>query len=299
MHIRYSLRQLDVFLAVAHYQNVTRAAESLSMSQSAASGALKELEQQFDMQLFDRMGKRLQLNELGKLIRPKAEALLEQARALEEAMSRHNQMGHLKLGATLTIGNYLAVDLIAAFKEAHQQDFNEETNISLQVANTEQISRKLLDYEIDIALIEGEINHPQLEIQHWRDDELVVFCSPKHPWAKRKTLNDKDLIKGEWIVRETGSGTRQSFDRAMAGLLNDMNIAMELQHTEAIKRAVATGMGVSCLSRITIEDNVKQGILAPLKVPQRDFKRAFYLALHREKFRSATVQAWLDFCKKM
>lgn len=299
MHIRYSFRQLDVFLAVAHYQNVTRAAESLSMSQSAASGALKELEQQFDMQLFDRMGKRLQLNELGKLIRPKAEALLEQARALEEAMSRHNQMGHLKLGATLTIGNYLAVDLIATFKEAHQQDFNEETNISLQVANTEQISRKLLDYEIDIALIEGEINHPQLEIQHWRDDELVVFCSPKHPWAKRKTLNDKDLIKGEWIVRETGSGTRQSFDRAMAGLLNDMNIAMELQHTEAIKRAVATGMGVSCLSRITIEDNVKQGILVPLKVPQRDFKRAFYLALHREKFRSATVQAWLDFCKKM
>ena len=98
--MRYTLRQLEVFLAAAHLQNITRAAESLAMSQSAASSALKELEQQFDVLLFDRVGKRLQLNEQGRLIRPKAEALLAQAQDLEQALLEHAEAGPLKVGAT-------------------------------------------------------------------------------------------------------------------------------------------------------------------------------------------------------
>ena len=110
--MKYSFRQLEVFLAAAHFQNITRAAESLAMSQSAASSALKELENQFDIQLFDRVGKRLQLNELGRLYRPKVEAVLAQANELEQAFSKHTEVGALKVGATLTIGNYLAVGVI-------------------------------------------------------------------------------------------------------------------------------------------------------------------------------------------
>lgn len=109
--MRFSLRQLEVFLATAHFQNISRAAESLAMSQSAASSALKELEQQCDVQLFDRVGKRLQLNEQGRLVRPRAEALLEQARELEQALMLHKDAGPVKVGATLSIGNYLAVGI--------------------------------------------------------------------------------------------------------------------------------------------------------------------------------------------
>ncbi len=129
--MKYTLRQLEVFLAVAHFDNITRAADSLSMSQSAASGALRDLETQFDIQLFDRVGKRLKINELGRLLRPRAEALLERARSLEQDMTRHQAVGQLKIGATMTIGNYLAVGLIARYLEEQPS-----AKLDRQVANT-------------------------------------------------------------------------------------------------------------------------------------------------------------------
>lgn len=291
--MRYTLRQLEVFLATAHFENVTRAAESLAMSQSAASGALKDLESQFDVQLFDRIGKRLQANELGRLLRPKAEALLEQAKELEQELIYHKEVGHLKLGATLTIGNYLAVGLMAEFMRDVPA-----ARVSLQVANTETIAKQVLNYDLDIGLVEGELNHPDLEVSHWRDDELVVFCAPNHPLANHKQLDDEDLLAAQWILRETGSGTRQGFDRAMHGLLPRQTIALELQHTEAIKRAVQAGLGISCLSRIALVESFQHGSLIPLSVPHRDLQRAFYFILHKNKYRSAGIQRWLDMCRR-
>jgi DNA-binding transcriptional LysR family regulator len=289
--MRYTLRQLEVFLAIAHFENVTKAADSLAMSQSAASGALKDMEQQFDVQLFDRVGKRLQANEVGRLLRSKAEALLEQAKELEQELMMHKEVGQLKLGATLTIGNYLAVELMAAFIRE-----TPGAAVTLEVANTEAIARQILNFDLDIGLIEGEFQHPDLEVSYWRDDELVVFCSPKHPWANKKELNDDDLLAADWILREKGSGTRQAFDRAMHGLISQQNITLELQHTEAIKRAVAAGLGISCLSRIALDDSFKRGSLVPLNVPHRDLTRAFYLILRRDKYRSAGVKKWLQLC---
>lgn len=291
--MKYTLRQLEVFLATAFHENLTRAAASLAMSQSAASSALKDLESQFDVQLFDRVGKRLQLNELGESIRPRAEALLEQARSLETALARHQDIGHLKVGATLSIGNYLAVEIMARYMGEQAG-----ARVELEVANTETIVRKVANFELDLGLIEGESRHPDLEMLHWRDDELVVFCAPDHPLAGKPWLADDDLLSAAWIVREPGSGTRQHFEWAMHGLLPELNIKLELQHTEAIKRAVEAGLGVGCLSEITLVDAFKRGRLVPLPVPHRDFHRRFYFALHRQKFRSAGVQRWLELCRE-
>ncbi|GMQ54762.1 LysR family transcriptional regulator [Halopseudomonas aestusnigri] len=291
--MKYTLRQLEVFLATAFHENLTRAAASLSMSQSAASSALKDLESQFDVQLFDRVGKRLQLNELGESIRPRAEALLEQARGLESALARHQEFGHLRVGATLSIGNYLAVEIMARYMGEQAG-----ARVELEVANTEAIVRKVANFELDLGLIEGESRHPDLEMIHWRDDELVVFCAPDHPLAGKPWLTDDDLLSAAWIVREPGSGTRQHFEWAMHGLLPELNIKLELQHTEAIKRAVEAGLGVGCLSEITLVDAFKRGRLVPLPVPHRDFHRRFYFALHRQKFRSAGVERWLALCRE-
>ena len=290
--MRYTLRQLEVFLATAHFENVTRAAESLAMSQSAASGALKDLEQQFDVQLFDRVGKRLQANELANLLRPKAQALIEQARDLEQSLISHKAVGQLKLGATLTIGNYLAVGLIAEFMQQ-----SPGARVSLEVANTAAIAKQVLNFDLDIGLIEGELHHPDLEVRFWREDELVVFCAPDHPLARIGVLSDEDLLAADWILRETGSGTRQGFDRAMHGLLARQTIALELQHTEAIKRAVEAGLGISCLSRIALKDSFRRGSLVALHVPQRDLQRAFYFILHKNKYRSAGIERWLELCR--
>lgn len=289
--MRFTLRQLEVFLATARQENITRAADSLAMSQSAASGALRDLENLYDVQLFDRVGKRLQLNEFGRLLCARVEALLEQAEELERNLLQHEEPGDLRIGATLTIGNYLAVELMARHMAMHPG-----TRVDLQVANTAEIVREVKHYEMDMGLIEGEINDPELEILPWRDDELVVFCNPEHPLANKASLDDDDLLDATWILREPGSGTRQTFERAMHGLLPQLNVLLELQHTEAIKRAAEAGLGIACLSRITLEDAFRRGSLIPLAVPHRDFSRQFYFILHRHKYRSAGLQRWLELC---
>ena len=292
--MKFSLRQLEVFLATSHYQNISKAADSLAMSQSAASSALKELEQQFDLLLFDRVGKRLQLNEQGRLIRSRTEALLEQAKELEQALLQHQDAGPVKVGATLTIGNYLAVSILSDLLREHP-----DAEVNLSVANTQNIMQQVLNYDIDIGMIEGEIQHAELDIIPWRTDDLCVFCSPKHPLAQQGELTDADIQNNRWVLRERGSGTRQAFDRAMHGILSQIPIAVELQHTEAIKRAVGNGLGLGCLSRISVEDALKRGDLIELVVPKRDFERTLYFILHKKKHRSAGIQRWLTFCEKM
>lgn len=291
--MKYTLRQLEVFLAVAHTQNITRAAGSLAMSQSATSGALKDLEDQFGMQLFDRVGKRLQLNDFGRNVRTHAEALMTQARELEATLAQRAQASDLKVGATLTIGNYLAVGVMARYMAAHPN-----VHVALTVENTAAIARRVANFELDLGMIEGELTHPALDVVAWQHDELVAFCAPSHPYAKQRTLTDQDLLAATWIVRETGSGTRQTFDRAMHGLLPALQLLPELQHTEAIKRAVEAGLGIGCLSRVTLEDAFKRGSLVPLNVPHRDFSRQFYFILHKQKYRSTGVDAWLALCRE-
>jgi DNA-binding transcriptional LysR family regulator len=165
--------------------------------------------------------------------------------------------------------------------------------VTLDVANTAEIARKVLSFEIDIGLVEGELHDPELEVSRWRADELVVFCAPNHPLAKKAALSDRDLIEAPWIVREPGSGTRQAFERAMHGILAELDIVMELQHTEAIKSAVEAGLGVGCVSRIALEEAFQYRTLVPCSVPQRDFHRSFYLVLHKQKYKSASMHELL------
>jgi DNA-binding transcriptional LysR family regulator len=289
--MRFSLRQLEVFLAVARSESVSRAASELGMSQSAVSGALADLERQFDIQLFDRVGKRLRLSQLGHSLRPRCDALHEQAVELEQAFGNESDVGVLRVGATLTIGNYVAVPLIARFMREHPG-----ARVTLEVANTAEIARKVMNFEIDVGLVEGELHDAELDVTIWCDDELVVFCAPSHPFAQQSTLDDDDLRRAVWIVRETGSGTRQAFEQAMRGILSELEIALELQHTEAIKSAVASGLGVGCVSRLALTDAFARGALVPCRVPGRDFRRQFCFVLHKHKHESLAIRSWLELC---
>ncbi len=294
--MKYTLRQLQVFVAVASHTNLTRAAQALAMSQSAASSALRDLEQQFDLQLFDRIGKRLQLNDQGRLLLPKAESLLAQAQELEQQLLQHTAIGSLQVGATLSIGNYLAVPLMAEFMSRHPG-----SRVHLQVGNTRQIVEQLLDYQLDVGLIEGEINHSQLHTEAWMDDELAVFCHPQHPLAtlqEARPLKLADVLGHPWIVREQGSGTRQAFERAFYRCLSELDIRLELQHTEAIKRAVEANLGLGCLSRITLEDAFARKRLVQLQLADLNMERRLYLVMHRQKFQTAAIQEWLQLCRQ-
>lgn len=292
--MHFSLRQLEVFIATARFQNLSKAANSLAMSQSAASSALAELERQYDVQLFDRIGKRLQLNALGHAIRPQAMALLQQANALDQSLRQHPEAGPLRIGATLTIGNYLAVNLMARFMQDRPR-----SKVELQVANTATIAARIHNLELDLGLIEGELHDSDMDILPWREDELVVFCAPGHPLAKARSLTESQLTAATWILREPGSGTRQTFDRAMHGLLPELNILLELQHTEAVKRAVEAELGLGCLSKVALVEAFRRGSLIPLDVPQRDFRRMFYFILHKQKYRTDGIEHWLQLCRQL
>lgn len=289
--MKYTLRQLQIFLAAATYGSISKAADALSMSQSAASEALKTLEQQFDVKLFDRVGKTVHLNEFGQAIRPQAQSVVDQAISLEAALLQRNEVGELKIGATLSIGNYLAITLLADFIDEHPG-----ARATLHVANTTDIQQKLHRFELDVGLIEGEIYDKDLETILWRKDELIAFCSPAHPLAKKGQLDYRDIETTPWIVREPGSGTRQAFDWGMHKHLSTLTIRLELQHTEAIKRAVEANLGIGCLSSVTLQEAFKRRSLVPLATPGYNFERNFYLVIHKRKYRSAGIRSWIDMC---
>ena len=291
--MKFTLKQMQVFLAVAAHENVSHAANELAMSQSAASTALMELEHRFNVSLFDRIGKRLQLNGQGQLIRPKVAALISRAVELENTLLQDVEVGDLKVGATLTIGNYLAIGIMARFMQEHV-----DAKIELTVENTAAIVQKVKKFELDIGLIEGEPQEPDLEVSYWREDELALFCAPDHPYASKRELSEQDLLNAQWIVREQGSGTRQAFDRAMTGILSNLDLRLELQHTEGIKRSVEAGLGIGCLSKITLVDAFKRGSLVPLIAPRRNWIRKFYFILHKQKFLSNGVRSWMTYCRE-
>lgn len=290
--MKITLRQLEIFAAIAKTQNVSRAADRLVMSQSAASSALVELERMFDCPLFDRIGKSLHLNATGQGLLPMAEALLSQAMDVETYLTG-SKLGPLNVGATLTIGNYLATLLIAEFMGQHP-----EVAVQFHVANTEAIVERLLRFECDLGLIEGDTNHPDLLIEPWMEDELVIFCAPRHELARRESADNEILAGQPWILREHGSGTRSQFDHIVAARLGQLNLRLELEHTEAIKRAVECNLGIGCLSRLSLNEAFRRGSLVEIRTPQFDLRRHFYFAWHRQRHRSASVRSFLQLCRE-
>lgn len=291
--MKYTLRQLEIFVAISRTANVSRAAEALSLSQSATSTALSEFERQFDLQLFDRVGKSLRINEMGQQLLPHAVELLDRAEEIENLLKGHAGFGLMRIGATLTVGNYLATILVARFLHEHP-----ESHIQLQVHNTGTIVQQIANHELDLGLIEGDCNHPDIEVQPWIADELVVFCAPNHALANLAKVTLAQLLQEPWILREKGSGTRETFDRAFHGQHAKLNIRLELEHTEAIKRAVESGLGIGCISRLALKDAFRRGSLVPISTPSLNLGRSFYFLWHKKKYQTTGMCEFLDLCKR-
>jgi DNA-binding transcriptional LysR family regulator len=292
--VKFTLRQLQIFLAVAKHQNITRAAHSLHMSQSAASEALLNLEHTYEVSLFDRVSNKLALNAIGHTLRKEAENLLAHCQSFEEKLLDHTDVGHIRVGASFTIGNHLATRYLAGYL-AHYP----EADVQLDIANTPDVVARVLNFDIDIGMIEGEVHHRELQLIPWREDELIVFCAADHPLARKKSLTNRDIREALWILREPDSGARQTFDRALAGLLPDINVYLELKHNEAIKNAVESGLGIGCLSEIVLQKNFANGDLVPLTLPRRNMRRTFYFALPRKRFYLESVESWMRTCREM
>lgn len=291
--MKITLRQIEVFAAIARLENVSRAALQLNMSQSAASTALLELERHFDCPLFDRVGKSLRLNGSGRGLLPQAEDMLARAQEVEGYLAG-GRLAPLAVGATLTIGNYLATLVVVEYLRQ-----NPGCRVELSVCNTQQVVERLRRFELDIGLIEGEASDADLLFEPWIDDELVVFCAPSHALAKAGLALPSILAKQKWIVREPGSGTRALFDRAMRAAGVDADICLQLEHTEAIKRAVEVGLGIGCLSRLSLREALRRGSLVEIKTPDLALRRRFQFVRQRQRHVSTATRTFMAECRRL
>lgn len=230
---RFTLRQLDIMLAIVREGSTAAAAERLFLSQSAVSAALKNLEATYGVALFDRIGRRLVLSRTGERLWEGAAALLEQAREFEQSLTGHQDIADLTLGASFTIANHLAIDYLAKWLERYP-----DARIDIVPGNSPDIVGRVINQQVDIGLIEDEMSHPMLHLTPWLDDELVVFCSPGHRLAAKGRLSEKDIVNERWILREKDSGARQRYDQTFSRLLPDLQLYLEFRHNEPIRRAV-------------------------------------------------------------
>lgn len=286
--MQFTLRHLEVFVAIGTLENVSAGAEKIGMSQSAASTALTELERRTARPLFDRVGKRLRLNETGRMLLPRAIDMLDRARELDALLAGRGGPGPLRLGATVTIGNYLAPALIERFRQDHR-----DARIDLAIDNTQAIAARVLKFELDVALIEGDYSDPDLLVADWRDDELAIFCGADHPLAAEPNCRLDRLLDEEWAVREQGSGTRQALDRVMSGYWSRWRIGTELHQIEAIKSAVEAGRMIGCVSRLALRDAFASGRLVEIKVAGLDLRRRLYIITPRQKYQTAGLKLFL------
>jgi DNA-binding transcriptional LysR family regulator len=291
--LRLSLRQLEVFAAIAHTGSTRVAAGRVARSQSAASAALAELESALGEQLFDRVGRRLVLNENGRALLPGAVALLGQAAELQSLFSGEHA-APLRVAASLTIGEYLLPGLMAQWKLAHPH-----SAVHLAIGNTSEVIAAVAALEADVGFIEGPQTHADLRVRRWVSDELVVVAAPGHPLAAAKAAraSARQLADASWILREHGSGTRQASDRWLIEHLGSLNIGFELGSTEAIKQVVAAGTGLGCLSRHAVAQALADGHLVALRTRLPAARRRLATVVHRDKQLGVTTHDFLRHCQ--
>ena len=293
--MRVTLRQWQIFQWVAESGTTAAAASALGLSQSAASAAVNALERQLELRVFDRVGKKLQLNDNGRALLPFALTLLDDARAIERwADDRDSQVGALRIGASTTIGNYLLPARLARYRESHPG-----AHLELRIGNTRDVITAVREFAVDLGFIEGPCHAADLVVLPWLEDELQIVAAPTHPLARaarRRRLDVRQLGEAQWLLREPGSGTLEAAEQALRPHLLNLPSVMTLGSSEAIKNAAAAGLGVSCLSGYAVADFVAAGRLRVLGTRLPRLIRRLALVHHRRKVLSAALRSFIEHC---
>jgi DNA-binding transcriptional LysR family regulator len=258
-----TLEQLRVFIAVAERGHVTEGARALNLAQSAASHAIATLEGRHDVLLFDRVGRRIVLTEAGAALLVQARRILAEFGALER--------GVLSLHASQTIAGYWLPPRLVAFRRAYPL-----IEIRLTIGNTAEVADAVESGAAELGFVEGAVKSESLESLVVARDQLVLVVGPDHPWGEAKSLKPADLLKGEWVLREVGSGTRSAFEQALRRLgvrPEKLRIAMELPSNEAVRAAVQAGLGATATSASVAASSLEAGLLRQVrfKLPDREF----------------------------
>ena len=284
-----TLEQLRVFIAVAEREHMTRAADALGLTQSAASAAVAALEGAYSTPLFHRIGRGIELTDAGRLFLDEARAVVARASAAELALAELGGLkrGLLTLGASQTIASYWLPQRLVAFRRAYPG-----IEIRLAIGNTAEVAKGVAAGDAEIGLVEGVVDEPVLSSKEIASDSLVLVVAPDHPWADCQSLGPGDLTQSDWVLREPGSGTRSVFETA----LGEMGVAphllktvLELPSNEAVRAAVEASAGATAISELVVTPSLRSGALSRVSFVLP--KRPFFLLRHRGRYRSKAAEA--------
>jgi DNA-binding transcriptional LysR family regulator len=290
-------RRLQVFHAVAKHLSFTKAAEALFMTQPAVTFQIKQLEEHFNTRLFERGHGRISLTPAGGVVLEYAERILALSAELDTRLKEMTGevAGLLMIGASTTIAEFLLPRVLGEFKSRYPKVLPR-----LVVANSESVESRVAEHTLDIGFIEAPSHLASVATDVVCDDELQVVCAPSHPLGRMKSVAPKQLLQYPFISRESGSGTREVTDRYLqkAGVeLDSLSVVMELGSPEALKGLVATGLGFSIMSRVTVANELALGRLVCVPLAPR-LQRQLSVVYPKEKFRSQLVNTFAEYAKQ-
>ncbi len=283
----FSLRQIELFLAVSKSRTLIEVANQYKMSQSAVSMALKELENHLDEKLFERMGKKLVLNERGRLFLKEVQPLFIELKSLHQKFTQNHLHGEINVGASLTTANYIMPQLMTKYMLKRP-----EVSINMKMANTQDIVSHIENGGIDLGLIEGNIQSSTLVQKIIASDELIVVTSDKD--LKGEFFIDS-LADKKWILREKGSGTRSIFLEQIEPIDKELNIVLELEQTEVIKSFLLLDKSyISCLPRISVQKELQAKELFYVPIKNHTFMREFSLIYNKNRTPTVLMDDFLQ-----
>jgi DNA-binding transcriptional LysR family regulator len=285
-----NFNQLHAFYHVAKAGGFGSAAAALHLTQPALSWQVKNLEACLDVQLLDRVGRRVALTEEGRSLYAYAERIFTLARDAEEALAdfRGLARGRMKIDATFTFGDYYLPALLLAFHRQHPQIV-----LEVRTGNTSQVLANTLRRENDLAFVARDPAHPDIAAREVVRDVLVAVVPPSHRLAHHKSIPLHELQDEGLIVRERGSLPRHILDELLARRAVSPRIVMESASTRAIKRMVEGGMGVAVLSQQVLREELQTGSLVKVRLRDASIAYRFYLIHRRDKYLSRALRAFI------
>lgn len=289
---------LKTFYTLANERSFSSTARILCLTQPAVSHQIHIMEDYLKTRLFDRFKGDVSLTPAGEILYKYAQDILELYQQAERKISELTEsiQDRLVIGASTTIGQYLLPVILGKFKDCHSN-----VDVFLTNANTRDISAQLLNNLIDLGLVEGPVEHKDIIVEKFMEDELVVIVPAKHPWQDGGEIDIDEVRKEPIILREQGSGTRKAIEDTLSIAdirLTDLNIKMELGSSESIKAAVEAGLGIAIISQWTVLKEKKLGSLKILRLKGIKFKRDFAVILKNNRFRTKAMEQFLDFLKR-
>lgn len=288
------IRHLRIFKAVCEEGNITKASEKLFITQPAVSNAINELENYLGICLFDRISRKLQLNETGKLFLSKTIKLLDLYDDLEQKAKELEENATIKIGSSITIANFILPQAIAEFELLRKN-----TPTKIIVENARNIENMVIENEVDLGLIEGIVYNKDLINIPFSSYELVVICSPQHEFAKERSVDINKLTNERLLLREEGSAIRDVFDSAL--LLHDISInpIWTSVNSQALIHAVKQNLGISVLPKKKVEKELTNGEILEIKVNKLELICVNHIAFHKDKYQTNSFKKFIGIIQNI